>query len=208
MSRATLVTAVCAVAATVLLSGCENPRRTLGLEKQTPDEFMVVARAPLALPPDFSLRPPEPGADRPQETSPRDMARGALTGGVQMGSAPAGGFSLSTGGGFSLGGAGAAAPVASLSRGETALLSQAGTDRIDPDIRQLVNRESSELAQQDLSFTERLMFWDTPTPAGTVVNATEEAQRIRQNQALGSDVSQGETPKIERREKAFLEGLF
>lgn len=202
MSRATLVTVVCAVASTLLLSGCSNPRQALGLEKQTPDEFTVVARAPLALPPDFSLRPPQPGADRPQETSPRDAARGALVGGNGIGT---GGFSI--GSGFSLGGTGVA-PGGSISRGESALLAQAGTERADPDIRQLVNRESTQLAHEGLSFTERLMFWDTPAEAGTVVNAGEEARRIRQNQALGDDIGKGDTPKIERRQKAFLEGIF
>ena len=32
-----------------------------------PDEFAVESRAPLTVPPDFDLRPPEPGAPRPQE---------------------------------------------------------------------------------------------------------------------------------------------
>ena len=43
-----------------------------------PDEFAVVTRAPLSMPPDYGLRPPRPGAARPNETSPRDDARSKL----------------------------------------------------------------------------------------------------------------------------------
>ena len=62
------------------LSACSEVRRTLGYEKQPPDEFQVVQRAPLSLPPDYKLRPPTPGAVRPQERDPRDPARRAHTG--------------------------------------------------------------------------------------------------------------------------------
>ena len=48
------------------VAGCESTRETFGLNKQAPDEFQVVSRAPLSLPPDFTLRVPEPGAARPQ----------------------------------------------------------------------------------------------------------------------------------------------
>ena len=48
---------------------------TLGLDKQAPDEFSVVARAPLELPPDYSLRPPRAGTLRPQDLTPTETAR-------------------------------------------------------------------------------------------------------------------------------------
>ena len=48
------------------VSGCESTRETFGLNKTAPDEFQVVSRAPLSLPPDFTLRVPDPGAPRPQ----------------------------------------------------------------------------------------------------------------------------------------------
>lgn len=40
-----------------ILSGCGLTRRDLGLEKETPDEMLVVSRAPLSIPPEFNLRP-------------------------------------------------------------------------------------------------------------------------------------------------------
>jgi hypothetical protein len=66
--------AVCLVGAT-LLSGCSGFKRAIGLDPTMPDEFEVEARAPLTIPPDFSLRPPKPGAPRPQEVSTDKLAR-------------------------------------------------------------------------------------------------------------------------------------
>jgi len=44
-----------------------NDRRRAG----TPDEFRVVKKAPLTVPPEYSLRPPEISTVRPQEVSPQ-----------------------------------------------------------------------------------------------------------------------------------------
>jgi hypothetical protein len=41
--------------------GDSTPRQVFGLDKNPPDAFTVVARAPLTLPPDFGLRPPRLG---------------------------------------------------------------------------------------------------------------------------------------------------
>src|SRR3546814_5174685 len=45
---------------------------------RSPDEFRVVSRAPLTLPPDYNLRPPEPGAPRPQVGTPSQQAERAV----------------------------------------------------------------------------------------------------------------------------------
>src|SRR5580704_16041823 len=77
----------------VLASGCGNLSsltRTFGLTHEAPDEFTVVTRAPLSMPPDFTLRPPQPGAARPQEQSDRSLAESALVPDAALGSAPAG----------------------------------------------------------------------------------------------------------------------
>jgi hypothetical protein len=61
-----------------MLVGCSNWKQTLGIEPTSPDEFAVESRAPLTVPPDFNLRPPEPGASRPQETSMANKAQGVV----------------------------------------------------------------------------------------------------------------------------------
>src|SRR5712675_1854188 len=70
-------TILCSTGA-LLLQGCTDLKRSIGLEKTSPDEFAVESRAPLTMPPDFNLRPPQPGAARPQEKSSDQQARQAI----------------------------------------------------------------------------------------------------------------------------------
>ena len=76
-SRHVLPVVAC-LALTVALGGCSNWKQTLGIEPVSPDEFAVESRAPLTIPPDYSLRPPEPGAARPQEASVASKAQGVI----------------------------------------------------------------------------------------------------------------------------------
>jgi Protein of unknown function (DUF3035) len=66
------------LAAGLLLAGCSDFKKVVGIEPTSPDEFAVESRAPLTIPPDFQLRPPQPGAGRPQETAISDKARGVI----------------------------------------------------------------------------------------------------------------------------------
>ncbi|EPY01422.1 DUF3035 domain-containing protein [Magnetospirillum fulvum] len=172
--------------AVLALSACSDVKRSLGYEKAPPDEFQVVQRAPLSMPPDFSLRPPQPGATRPQEGTTRDQALRVLSG--QRVTTP-----VSTAG---------------RTQGDVTLLKRFGAESIQPDIRVLVNKESQSIADAEKSFTDRLVFWRKPEQSGVVVDPVKESQRLRENQALGKSVSEGQTPRIERRKKAILEGIF
>ena len=62
------------------LAGCQTTAKALGMTKVVPDEFRVVTKAPLTVPPDYSLRPPTPGEPRPQELQPESADRAALLG--------------------------------------------------------------------------------------------------------------------------------
>ena len=55
--------------------------------RDRPDEFAVQRQAPLVVPPDFHLVPPEPGAPRPTEGTASQQALEALFGGPQARSA-------------------------------------------------------------------------------------------------------------------------
>ncbi|HJU18197.1 MAG TPA: DUF3035 domain-containing protein [Stellaceae bacterium] len=72
--RGVALVSVLSIAGT-LLSGCSGFKQAIGLEPTMPDEFAVEARAPLTIPPDFALRPPKPGAPRPQEVAADKLAR-------------------------------------------------------------------------------------------------------------------------------------
>jgi hypothetical protein len=67
--------AVASLITPLLLAGCSDFRKALGLDRTGPDEFAVESRAPLTIPPDFDLRPPQPGATRPQDVTAAERAR-------------------------------------------------------------------------------------------------------------------------------------
>src|SRR5208283_484661 len=73
--RSLLALGFLSVAGASLLPGCGDFKRAVGLEQTLPDEFAVESRAPLTIPPDFDLRPPQPGASRPQEKSADQQAK-------------------------------------------------------------------------------------------------------------------------------------
>lgn len=146
---------------------------TLGYSKESPDEFAIVTKAPLVIPPDFSLRPPQPGAPSPRETSPHGLAQTALLGNN-------------------------AAVSATQSSGEQALLASAGATNADPNIRAIIDDETRALKQKDEEFLDEVLFWQgNEGPAPRVVDARGEAQRLRENEALGRPVTEGETPDFE-----------
>ena len=43
----------------ILLSGCGTIKKSLGIEKDKPDEFLIEKRDPLVLPPDYKILPPD-----------------------------------------------------------------------------------------------------------------------------------------------------
>ena len=69
------------VAAGLALAGSLSACGKSGYDRNRPDEFAVARQAPLVIPPDFSLVPPQPGAPRPQDTTPANQALDALFGG-------------------------------------------------------------------------------------------------------------------------------
>lgn len=172
--------AIALVLAAATLSSCADARRALGYDKAPPDEFAVIARAPLSQPPDYNLRPPTPGAPRPQEGTATDQARAALTPGK---TAPT------------------AAPDGT--RGEQVILGKAGADKARPDIRRVVNEETTQMVEADNSFVDKLMFWQNKAPPGDVVNAGAESKRLKDDKAAGKPVTEGATVVIERKSSAW-----
>ena len=53
------------------------------LGRDRPDEFAVQRQAPLVVPPDFNLTPPQPGSPRPAEGSAAQQTLEAIFGGPQ-----------------------------------------------------------------------------------------------------------------------------
>lgn len=179
--------------AALILSSCgDSTKRALGLARKSPDEFAVVKRAPLSQPPDFTLRPPRPGAERPGIATPREQARQAIFRGEQRNSTASARRNE--------GPPTTAAPQGAVSRtttGESAFLARAGADNVAPDIRRQVDRENAALVDADLNFVQKLLNFDPNVD--DVVDAPAESRRLRENQALGREANEGETPLIERK---------
>src|SRR3954453_22682374 len=79
MRRTILLSVTCAALGGLMLGGCSAFENLGGGKKVSPDEFKIVSHSPLTMPPNAELRPPRPGEPRPQETSPADQAKEALS---------------------------------------------------------------------------------------------------------------------------------
>tara|TARA_B100000676_G_C18062013_1_gene838428 strand:- start:1604 stop:2188 length:585 start_codon:yes stop_codon:yes gene_type:complete len=182
------------IGVTVVLTSCEGIKKQIGLAKDAPDEFTVVTKAPLIIPPDFTLRPPRPGAAGPQEIQVQEQARRAL---LRSGRVKSDTSTITSN----------AAPP-SRSRAETAFLRNAGADKADPEIRTVIRRETLALAEKDSSFTRRLMFWRGDREDESLIDAEKEAERLREAAAKGESPAEGEVPVIERTGQSILKRIF
>lgn len=145
------------------LSACGGAKETLGLTRQAPDEFAVLSRAPLEVPPSFDLPTPQPGAPRPQEQAASEQAQDALFGTVRR----------------------QQSQISSIS--SDAFLNRLGAPQSDPAIRQKLSEDQARTSP-DTPVTEKLfgIVWDEE-PGGSAIDAREEAARL---QALGINVPQ------------------
>jgi hypothetical protein len=142
--RSLLIIAALGLAAT----GCSSVGKALGGGKNPPDEFAIVTKAPLTLPPDYALRPPRPGETRPQEKSTSERAQELLVGDASK------------------------TPP---SQGELLLVQQVGALNIDPNIRQLLGAENGGHIAKDASLANRVLFWRI---AGNAVDDSAAPLRV------------------------------
>jgi len=161
------------------LGACEKTREQFDFSKKSPDEFAVVTRAPLEMPPDYNLRPPRPGVQRPQEDTAVDEAKQVVFGMEEQN------------------------PVAAarnVTEGESILLQKTGAANAKSNIRDIVDQETSALVKENTSTVDKILGKagkkiDTPA---TVVDPVKESERIIQNKAAGKPVTDGKTPSIEQ----------
>lgn len=98
--------------------------------------------ATLAIPPDYSLRPPRPGILATQQSSLTQQTQDTVfrAGANKLGALP---------------------PAKSRSPGENVLLNDAGAQNAPSNIRQLVDNDNSK-AWSSATLTERLLTWHPP----------------------------------------------
>ncbi|MGK2873015.1 MAG: DUF3035 domain-containing protein [Alphaproteobacteria bacterium] len=173
--------------AAVSLGGCSGAKRAFGMQKVTPDEFTVVTKPPLVLPPDYSLRPPQPGAPNPAVITPSGNAELALFGRDGQLSDNAQGYTS----------------------GEVSLLETTGGSGANPNIRQVVNAETASLVEKDSSVAEKILFWQEPSEApAAVINPVKEAERLKGAKPTATPDAEAAKPAAKPEEKGWFDGLF
>ncbi|HEY5347731.1 MAG TPA: DUF3035 domain-containing protein [Rhizomicrobium sp.] len=120
------------------LTGCETIRDAAGKAKSPPDEFAVVTKAPLVIPPDYNLRPPNPGAAPTNQVSPTQSAEQAL-------------FPEDTQ-------TAAADFKGDFSMGERLLLANANAQNANPGIREELRADEKSMEPADESFTDKVLY--------------------------------------------------
>jgi hypothetical protein len=162
-----------ATCATLTLGGCASVRQALGSEKMAPDEFRVVSKAPLVVPPEFNLRPPRPGEARPMELRADLQARTAVFG-VQMGAAA--------------------------TEGEKLLVARAGGTNADPRIRAVIDEETGGVSRKPVGFADRILGRTpaAPTQPANPLSSEAEAERQRLEQLAIRNATGGQAVTIQQ----------
>lgn len=154
---------ILATTASAFLVGCTSTSKALGLRKDTPNEFNILTKAPLVIPPEYNLRPPRIGESSSEDNYSQRAAREALIGDID-----------------------AAEP----SEGEALLMRQANVGRADPEIRLKIDGQNS-VERKTQGFASRILFWQDGrlvNDKGEIVplDSEGEAQRLESvNAATG-----------------------
>lgn len=144
------------------LSACsQETKQDLGLVNTAPDEFSVITRAPLSVPPDYTLRPPRPGSARPMEISTQDTARQTIFGVKDVSQSGVAHAGQNNANGF---------------------LGKIGAVSADSNIRDIVDGERLQGVEDNRSTANKLLFWKDPDGKnqGTPIDAKEEFERLKE----------------------------
>ncbi len=147
---------------------------------RTPDEFRVMRKAPLTVPPEYNLRPPTPGSARPQELQPEAQARVAVFG-TDIGR--------------------------EASEGEKAFITAAGGEATDRSVRAQVDFDSAQIVRKNRSFADAILNFGRSGADGEPIDAAAEQERLRAEEESLQDVTGGGDVLIRRKKTSKLPGL-
>ncbi len=174
---------ICLVCLLPLLAACDDVKDTVGLGRNNPDEFTVVQNPPLAMPPDFGLRPPDRAAQGPKAEAAPTIAARAVQGDIKVEDAG--------------------------SPGVEAFLTQAKANDAKDEIRGTIDKESDGVVVKDKGFVDKLMVWQDTTPPDPTINASAEEKRVTDEQAKNNGFISGDGAAFDKpKAKAPLEGVL
>ena len=194
--------APCLLMLPLLLTACEGGvREAIGLTRDAPDEFVVVSRPPLSIPPEFSLRPPRAG-EAPRGPTADDAARNVLIG-KPVDNANKTELvepTVET----------AIVPVQRsevLSGGASNLLKRAGADEASDTIREQLRTDAVKPADTSNAKTlmDKLVGQDKAEP---VVDAAKEAERLRANKDAGKPANEGAVAEEKIKSRSLIDRIF
>jgi len=152
------------VAAAVILPGCASIARATGATKSAPNEFNILTKPPLVVPPEYNLRPPKAGEFKASDAYSSKVAREALLGEVDD---------------------------AKPSRGEILLMTQAGAGRSDPAIRVEIDG-SNQIEKKPSGFSQRIMSWRNGKATDTTGAPLDPENESRRLEAVVSATGGGD----------------
>jgi Protein of unknown function (DUF3035) len=147
----------------IALVGCDSVREAAGVTKEPPDEFAVVTKAPLIMPPDYNLKPPKPGAAPMNQVSPTEDAAATLYGEdpAQI----------------------AAQMPNDYSHAEKLLLANTGGAVADHDIRRQLTADARSMEETNDTLENKLLFQTKDLNAGAPLDADAEKAKIDANKS-------------------------
>lgn len=146
----------------------------------TPNEFLVVAKPPLTVPPEYNLRPPAPGQARPQELSPEAQARIAVFG-VDFGQ--------------------------NASEGEKLFIRAAGGGATERTVRSQVDFDAAQVVRKNRSFADMILNWGGGPASDPTIDPAAEAERLRVEAEAVKNVTGGGKVIIQPKPTSKLPGL-
>ena len=174
-----------------LLTCCADSQNAFRMSAESPDEFAVIRKEPLTLPPDFNLRPP--GEDQTSRTSKFSSEKAKST----IVSIEASGSSREI-------------KKMVISKGEEAFLQQSGVKLHNSSIRKILQEENTQIATFSNDFIDRLVSRVTGTRNNdNVLKPGVEQKRIQAKLSVDGTGVQGQEPVIiRRRRESTLSRIF
>ena len=181
---------------TLAACGGGDLKDKLGISHKGPDEFRVVSRPPLSVPPEFNLRPPRSSTNEriASDVGATEQARNQVINANNPFASQALSYT-------------AVSPVSSgslPSRSDSHFLSNAGADKSSSTIRETLRDESENgVEAKDSTYLIPLGKREDP-----LVDAKKEAERLKKAKDEHTSPSEGTTPVIEQKGGGLLGNIF
>lgn len=148
-----------------LFYGCTKIRKSAGVERKSPDEFQVIERPPLVIPPDFSLVPPKQLQQKNIDNIEQDLAEQILFGLNEQNNS-----------------------IQNESSTMNKILSKTNAMNVPGTIRDEINENFANETSIDDVFQ---LTWENEIE---VLDAVKESERIRENIYNAKSIIEGDTP--------------